>query len=54
MSTTLENYVNLEIGEINRLTTELYESMYDQENEEVVAITKELVKRLNHIQQSHK
>jgi len=54
MSTTLENYVNFEIGELNRLTTELYESMYDQENDVVVSTTEELIKRLKHIQQSHK
>lgn len=50
----LGNYISMEFDELNRLTTDLYESMHDQENEEVVRIASELIDRLKHIQQSHK
>jgi hypothetical protein len=50
----LVNYVNFEMDEINNLSTDLYESMMDRENAEVVTITESIIKRLRAIQQSHK
>jgi hypothetical protein len=50
----LVNYVNFEMDEINNLSTDLYESMMDRENAEVVAVTESIIKRLRAIQQSHK
>mgnify|MGYP001088964604 CR=1 FL=1 len=52
--TNLVNYVNFEMNEINSLTTDLYESMIDMENKEVVIITDTLIDRLRAIKQSHK
>lgn len=52
--TNLINYVNFEMDEINNLSTDLYESMIDRENNTVVTVSESMIKRLRAIQQSHK
>lgn len=50
----LVSYVNFEMNEINNLSADLYESMMDRENSEVVVIVDSMVDRLKNIKQSHK
>ena len=50
----LINYVNFEMKDIHDLSDELYESMIDQQNEDVLAVWDAMIKRLRLIQQSHK
>ena len=50
----LINYVNFEMKDIHDLSDELYESMIDQQNEDVLAVCDAMIKRLRLIQQSHK
>ena len=50
----LANYVNFEMDELHSLSTDLYESMMDRENPEVILISESIIKRLRIIQQSHK
>lgn len=50
----LTNYVNFEMNEIHELSSDLYESMMDRENETVVSTAESLIERLKIIQKSHK
>ena len=50
----LINYVNFEMKDIHDLSDELYESMIDQQNEDVLAVCDAMIKHLRLIQQSHK
>ena len=54
MNDTLVNYVNFEMDELNSLSSDLYESLIDQVNEDVVKTAEEMIRRLRVIQQSHK
>lgn len=54
MSANLVNYINHEMGEINRLTDELYEALFDDDSFEVLIVTQSLIDRLKDIQKSNK
>jgi hypothetical protein len=47
------DYVNEEIGQLNNLTTELYESMMDIEYDEVVTICSRMINQLKEIQSNY-
>jgi hypothetical protein len=49
----IANYVNHVMSELNSLSTDLYEAMMDQENDEVKKIVETMIPILKDIQSSH-
>lgn len=49
----ISNYVNSVMDELNSLSTDLYEAMMDQENEEVKKIVEAMIPLLKDIQATH-
>lgn len=52
-SKNIANYVNHVINELNALSTDLYEAMMDQENDEVKKIVETMIPILKDIQSTH-
>ena len=49
----IANYVNHVMNELNALSTDLYEAMMDQENDEVKKIVETMIPILKDIQSTH-
>lgn len=49
----ISNYVNSVMNELNELSTDLYEAMMDQENDEVKKIVDRMIPILKDIQSTH-
>jgi hypothetical protein len=49
----IANYVNHVMSELNSLSTDLYEAMMDQENDEVKKIVETMIPILKDIQSTH-
>lgn len=52
--TSIVNYVNFEMDEVNNLSSDLYEAMIDNENEAVISVTEAMIDKLKDIQKSYK